>query len=108
LLKILKLKYMLPIRRLMDDSTPSSETTVLKGHTLLRCYANGMPYGTEGTLHTDSVSESGHTTSIIRTTNGSRTGQSMVTQEQRQAPLGDSSDPPELIRQSLIKSDDSR
>jgi SM-20-related protein len=38
------------------------ETTVMKGHTLLRCYANGLPYGAEGTLHTDSVSESGHTT----------------------------------------------
>jgi SM-20-related protein len=37
------------------------EATVLKGHTLLRCYANGQPYGAEGTIHTDSVSASSYT-----------------------------------------------
>lgn len=37
------------------------ERTILKGHTLIRCYANGQPYGTEGTLHTDSVSDSSFT-----------------------------------------------
>jgi SM-20-related protein len=46
----------------LSDFWRTLETTVLKGHTLLRCYANGQPYGSEGTLHTDSVSESGHTT----------------------------------------------
>ncbi len=29
---------------------------VLAGHTLVRCYANAHPYGSEGTLHTDSIS----------------------------------------------------
>lgn len=32
------------------------ESTILKGHTLVRCYANGYPYGSEGTLHTDAIS----------------------------------------------------
>jgi SM-20-related protein len=27
-------------------------------HRLVRCYANGMPYGTDGSVHTDSKSES--------------------------------------------------
>jgi SM-20-related protein len=29
--------------------------TGLKGHRLIRCYANGATYGSDGTLHTDSV-----------------------------------------------------
>jgi SM-20-related protein len=33
------------------------EMTALKGHTLLRCYANGQPFGSEGAIHTDSISE---------------------------------------------------
>jgi SM-20-related protein len=28
--------------------------SLLKGHALIRCYANGLPYGCDGTLHTDS------------------------------------------------------
>lgn len=32
------------------------EKTVLKGHTLVRCYANAHTYGSDGSLHTDSVS----------------------------------------------------
>src|SRR5713101_5960058 len=32
------------------------EKTVLKGHTLVRCYANGHTFGSDGSLHTDSVS----------------------------------------------------
>ena len=28
----------------------------MKGHTLMRCYANGQPYGSDGSLHTDSAS----------------------------------------------------
>jgi SM-20-related protein len=28
---------------------------LLKGHTLVRCYANGLQYGSDGTVHTDSV-----------------------------------------------------
>jgi SM-20-related protein len=31
--------------------------TVLSGHRLLRCYANGQPFGSEGTVHTDSTSD---------------------------------------------------
>jgi SM-20-related protein len=31
------------------------------GHTLMRCYANGQPYGTEGGIHTDSVSDKSFT-----------------------------------------------
>ena len=31
--------------------------TVLSGHRLLRCYANGQPFGSEGTVHTDSISD---------------------------------------------------
>lgn len=34
----------------------------LKGHTLLRCYANGYPYGADGSVHTDTVSHNGYTT----------------------------------------------
>jgi len=30
--------------------------TALKGHTLVRCYANGHTFGSDGSLHTDSVS----------------------------------------------------
>jgi SM-20-related protein len=30
--------------------------SALKGHTLVRCYANGYPYGSEGSIHTDSIS----------------------------------------------------
>jgi len=33
----------------------------LKGHVLVRCYANGQPYGCEGTIHTDSISHSSYT-----------------------------------------------
>lgn len=36
-------------------------TTLLKGHSLVRCYANGMPFGCEGTLHTDSDSPNSYT-----------------------------------------------
>jgi len=36
--------------------------TLLKGHTLVRCYANGLTYGSEGTLHTDAVAENSYTT----------------------------------------------
>ncbi|MFW7268110.1 2OG-Fe(II) oxygenase [Gluconacetobacter sp. Hr-1-5] len=35
--------------------------TLLKGHSLVRCYANAMPFGAEGTLHTDSTAPSSHT-----------------------------------------------
>ncbi len=31
------------------------QSTALKDHVLQRCYANGTPYGTDGTTHTDSV-----------------------------------------------------
>jgi SM-20-related protein len=37
------------------------DTTALNGHTLLRCYANGQPYGSEGAIHTDSISELSYT-----------------------------------------------
>jgi len=36
--------------------------TVLAQHTLVRCYANAHPYGSEGSLHTDSVSPDSFTT----------------------------------------------
>lgn len=36
--------------------------TVLKGHTLVRCYANGLSYGSDGALHTDSVASNSFTT----------------------------------------------
>ena len=32
------------------------EKTALKGHMLVRCYANGHTYGSDGSLHTDSAS----------------------------------------------------
>jgi SM-20-related protein len=35
---------------------------MLAGHRLVRCYANGQPFGAEGTLHTDSVSDLSFTT----------------------------------------------
>jgi SM-20-related protein len=31
------------------------QRTTLRGHTLVRCYANAQSYGSEGTLHTDST-----------------------------------------------------
>ena len=34
---------------------------LLVDHKLVRCYANAYPYGSEGTLHTDSVSENSFT-----------------------------------------------
>lgn len=34
----------------------------LVGHTLVRCYANAYPYGSEGSIHTDSVSPKSFTT----------------------------------------------
>lgn len=34
---------------------------LLSGHTLLRCYANGYPYGTDGTMHTDTILNTGYT-----------------------------------------------
>ncbi|OLL31455.1 hypothetical protein BTH42_10940 [Burkholderia sp. SRS-W-2-2016] len=37
------------------------QSTLLTGHTLVRCYANGMPFGTEGTIHTDSDSPNSYT-----------------------------------------------
>jgi SM-20-related protein len=33
----------------------------LKDHLLVRCYANGQPYGSEGTAHTDSMSATSFT-----------------------------------------------
>lgn len=33
----------------------------LPGHTLVRCYANGMCYGMDGTVHTDATSEGNYT-----------------------------------------------
>jgi SM-20-related protein len=35
--------------------------TILKGHTIVRCYANAYPYGSEGTLHTDSINPNSYT-----------------------------------------------
>jgi SM-20-related protein len=35
--------------------------TTLKGHTLIRCYANAHSYGSDGTLHADSVSDHSYT-----------------------------------------------
>lgn len=35
--------------------------SVLQGHRLVRCYANGQPYGCEGTVHTDSVAPNSYT-----------------------------------------------
>lgn len=35
---------------------------VLPGHVLVRCYANGLPYGSEGTIHVDAETDTGHTT----------------------------------------------
>ena len=35
--------------------------TVLRGHILVRCYANGYPYGTEGTVHTDASASTSYT-----------------------------------------------
>ncbi len=37
------------------------EKTLLNGHVLHRCYANGLPFGCEGTIHTDSNSTLDHT-----------------------------------------------
>jgi SM-20-related protein len=37
------------------------EGTVLPGHILHRCYANGLPYGCEGTIHTDSAASFDYT-----------------------------------------------
>jgi SM-20-related protein len=34
---------------------------LLGGHSLVRCYANGLPFGAEGTLHTDSDSPTSYT-----------------------------------------------
>ncbi len=34
----------------------------LRSHRLIRCYANGYPYGTDGTVHTDTVNPLGLTT----------------------------------------------
>ena len=33
----------------------------LEGHTLVRCYANGMPYGSDGMVHTDSQDPNAYT-----------------------------------------------
>lgn len=38
------------------------EKTYIPGHKLVRCYANGMHYGMDGSLHTDSVSPKSYTT----------------------------------------------
>jgi len=38
------------------------QQTILKGHILVRCYANGLPFGSEGTVHTDSSSRRSFTT----------------------------------------------
>jgi SM-20-related protein len=35
--------------------------TFLQGHSLVRCYANGTPFGSEGSIHTDSVSSNSYT-----------------------------------------------
>lgn len=37
------------------------EKGIFKGHTLVRCYANGQSYGTDGTIHTDSKSDRSYT-----------------------------------------------
>jgi 2OG-Fe(II) oxygenase superfamily len=36
-------------------------TTLFKGHTLVRCYANAQAYGSDGTIHTDSRSDDSYT-----------------------------------------------
>lgn len=52
----------------LKDSAPiiydvwlSLADTVMKGHTLVRCYANGMTFGNDGSLHTDSKAENSFT-----------------------------------------------
>jgi SM-20-related protein len=37
------------------------EKHITPGHMLTRCYANGQPYGSEGSIHTDSLSEKSRT-----------------------------------------------
>jgi SM-20-related protein len=46
---------------ILYDFWKSLQQTVLAGHTLIRCYANGAPFGSEGTLHTDSISPRSYT-----------------------------------------------
>jgi len=36
-------------------------TLLLKGHTLVRCYANGLQYGSDGTVHVDSIVHTSYT-----------------------------------------------
>lgn len=42
---------------LLADMWRHLSTTCLAGHRLLRCYANGAPYGSEGSIHTNSISD---------------------------------------------------
>ncbi len=35
--------------------------TALRGHTLVRCYANAFPFGCDGTIHTDSTAQNSFT-----------------------------------------------
>jgi SM-20-related protein len=37
------------------------QRTLLDGHRLVRCYANGLPFGSEGSIHTDSDSPHSYT-----------------------------------------------
>jgi SM-20-related protein len=37
------------------------EARILPGHELIRCYANGQPFGSEGSIHTDSLSNDSYT-----------------------------------------------
>lgn len=46
---------------LLFDFWSALESAGLKGHTLVRCYANGLPYGCDGTIHTDSFSDHTYT-----------------------------------------------
>ena len=39
------------------------ERQVIPGHTVTRCYANGQPFGSEGSIHTDSTSS--HSLTVI-------------------------------------------
>lgn len=42
---------------LLHDMWRGLQTRALRGHVLVRCYANGYPFGSEGSLHADSLSD---------------------------------------------------
>jgi hypothetical protein len=61
--------FSVPAFRAVADAWRYLQGSVLKGHRLVRCYANAHTYGVEGYVHTDALVDSNYTALVYLVSN---------------------------------------